>query len=691
MAPPGERPLRVAFVHPDLGLGGAERLIVDAAHGLANGHDATGARHRVTIYTSHYDRQRCFEETLDGSFDVRTHGSAFPRSFRLPGSRGPRAGPGAGHLLCAIVRGLILALALLRDIWAARLGNDTPFDVVVIDQLVAWAPVIRFLGRVPVFYYCHFPDFWLARPADEATGTGPSPRRALLAAAKGAYRGFFDAWETLATGLCSDVAVNSRFTQTVFRLSFPRSSAATPGDTDWPHVLYPPTRDLVGASDCGSATGSPLSRQLAALLPPETILPPRAAADLSVKASQSRPIILSINRFERKKDLALALRALAGYHKVAGRLDADRAGADPRRPVLILAGGYDSRVSENVQHLRELAAFATGPLGFRVSVYHHHRHHRQQQEQEQEQEQQQEQQHEDLLAAGSTDAAVEAYCVHGSPRALALGPHLARVDVLFVTNFDQSLREDLMARASALIYTPAFEHFGIVPLEAMARGLPVLARANGGPLESVPHGSAGLLVPTQSILRRLMHRGTSAAGEWAPPKAESLPAAWCQSHLAPEAMRPLPRALTDEVELAHRLPATLDMALRRAAELLVDDSHQSPARDLLHPALDWEAAAFDTLAFGLAIYSILWATEVPELGLVYLVDPGTEATLSRDLVDALGKGDFHQVGLGLRLMLGCAGAEHVAAAFGHRTFVAQLVRLLRGLVPAGAGAVAGAN
>jgi alpha-1,3/alpha-1,6-mannosyltransferase len=28
-------PMRVAFLHPDLGLGGAERLVVDAAAGLA--------------------------------------------------------------------------------------------------------------------------------------------------------------------------------------------------------------------------------------------------------------------------------------------------------------------------------------------------------------------------------------------------------------------------------------------------------------------------------------------------------------------------------------------------------------------------------------------------------------------------------------------------------------------------------
>jgi alpha-1,3/alpha-1,6-mannosyltransferase len=43
------------------------------------------------------------------------------------------------------------------------------------------------------------------------------------------------------------------------------------------------------------------------------------------------------------------------------------------------------------------------------------------------------------------------------------------------------------------VYTPENEHFGIVPLEAMARGRPVIACASGGPLETVSHMETGLL------------------------------------------------------------------------------------------------------------------------------------------------------------------------------------------------------
>ena len=78
----GSTKLRIAFVHPDLGIGaseqlltavelmavtyeilagGAERLVVDAALGLQK------LGHEVVIYTSHHDPNHCFDETRDGT------------------------------------------------------------------------------------------------------------------------------------------------------------------------------------------------------------------------------------------------------------------------------------------------------------------------------------------------------------------------------------------------------------------------------------------------------------------------------------------------------------------------------------------------------------------------------------------------------------------------------------------------
>ncbi len=60
-------------------------------------------------------------------------------------------------------------------------------------------------------------------------------------------------------------------------------------------------------------------------------------------------------------------------------------------------------------------------------------------------------------------------------------------DILFLLNFTTGQRAALLTASStlALLYTPANEHFGIVPVEAMSSGLPVLACNSGGPTESV--------------------------------------------------------------------------------------------------------------------------------------------------------------------------------------------------------------
>ncbi|KHJ81974.1 glycosyltransferase, group 1 family protein [Oesophagostomum dentatum] len=52
----------------------------------------------------------------------------------------------------------------------------------------------------------------------------------------------------------------------------------------------------------------------------------------------------------------------------------------------------------------------------------------------------------------------------------------------------------LLRRSRAVLYTPHNEHFGIVPVEAMYVGTPVIAVNSGGPKESIVHLETGLLV-----------------------------------------------------------------------------------------------------------------------------------------------------------------------------------------------------
>ena len=64
---------------------------------------------------------------------------------------------------------------------------------------------------------------------------------------------------------------------------------------------------------------------------------------------------------------------------------------------------------------------------------------------------------------------------------------VASPDIIFLLSFTTAQRSALFTAPStlALLYTPTNEHFGIVPVEAMACGVPVLACNTGGPTESV--------------------------------------------------------------------------------------------------------------------------------------------------------------------------------------------------------------
>jgi len=67
------------------------------------------------------------------------------------------------------------------------------------------------------------------------------------------------------------------------------------------------------------------------------------------------------------------------------------------------------------------------------------------------------------------------------------------IDILFLLSVTDEVKARLLEATSLLVYTPKFEHFGIVPLEAMLAGTPVLAANLGGPTETVVEDQTGWL------------------------------------------------------------------------------------------------------------------------------------------------------------------------------------------------------
>lgn len=98
----------------------------------------------------------------------------------------------------------------------------------------------------------------------------------------------------------------------------------------------------------------------------------------------------------------------------------------------------------------------------------------------------------ELVVAGGRDAATDPEIARLTAVAEGCG---VRDRVRFV---GQVARDDvpaLMRSADVVVSVPWYEPFGMVPLEAMACGVPVIASAVGGHLDTVVDGRTGALVP----------------------------------------------------------------------------------------------------------------------------------------------------------------------------------------------------
>lgn len=94
-----------------------------------------------------------------------------------------------------------------------------------------------------------------------------------------------------------------------------------------------------------------------------------------------------------------------------------------------------------------------------------------------------------LIVAGMVDEKSRGYVTE--LRRLATG----REDIVFIESPSDEDLILLYQRCTAAVFSSFNEDWGLVPLEAMACGKPVLATDRGGPRESIVHGQTGWLEP----------------------------------------------------------------------------------------------------------------------------------------------------------------------------------------------------
>lgn len=267
------------FLHPDLGIGGAERLVVDAGLALQE------KGHRVSFVTNHHDPSHCFLETRDGTFPVTVVGDWIPRTIF-----------GYCYALCAYLRMLYLTIYLLLVI----VPVERP-DILICDQIPIGIPLIK-IFRLNILFYCHFPDLLLSQPGGSL---------------KTFYRKPINWIEEKSMSYADRILVNSHFTANIFKETFKTI-------IEKPAILYP----SINTKQFEHAEKIPLN----------TIIP---------NIEEDSFVFLSVNRFERKKNLSLAIKAMAS-------LETCVADYEWVKVHLIMAGGFDSINKENIEHFEEL-------------------------------------------------------------------------------------------------------------------------------------------------------------------------------------------------------------------------------------------------------------------------------------------------------------------------------------------------
>jgi glycosyltransferase involved in cell wall biosynthesis len=330
--------LHIVFLHLDLGIGGAEQLIINL--GLAS------LPHKVSIFTTHCNQNHCFQEV---SKDPNNPGK-LANYVHVVGDFLPVNILGKGTAFCSTIRMIYLSIV------AKNTYPDA--DVFVLDVLPTPIPFLTCGIRTvkSVIYYCHFPDKLLTRNSVNgdviAAQSTTTPKKRSQNVVPGVYRAVMDRLEEWTMSYADLICVNSNFTKEEVLRVFPALRDTISTCSMYLQVLHP-------------------AIDLSKFIEPDFTWK-RTLVEQEKSKIIKAPIV-SLNRFERKKNIEILLHAYAGIK----RKRIQRKETSPLPP-LVIAGGYDPRNEENAKYLVELQDLSRSlqindDTEFRPSVTDHDR------------------------------------------------------------------------------------------------------------------------------------------------------------------------------------------------------------------------------------------------------------------------------------------------------------------------------
>lgn len=308
-----------------------------------------------------------------------------------------------GHIVFAMIRAIYLSFAVMI--------NEPTYDIYFTDQISIYVFLLKFFkSQSKVVFYCHHPDLLL------------TTNHNLL---NRIYRIPFNLIEEFTTSVSDILLCNSLYSQSIIRKTFTKFMNE---DNTEISILYPSLNTTV-----------------------LDVLLKKCIEEKGVVKDDEYVTFMSINRYERKKNISLAIKSFIKMKE--NMLKNERIKNEKIK--LVISGGYDNMVNENIEYYNELIDILKSESN-RINI---------------------------IL---TEEAEINNLKIFENKE--------NNIRIEFYKSPSDEKKIELFIKSSVILYTPSFEHFGIVPVEGMYCGRSIIGMNSGGPKETIINEKTGFLI-----------------------------------------------------------------------------------------------------------------------------------------------------------------------------------------------------